>query len=155
MTMRMLMAIAIMTTIACSTFAPETGPLAPLCSDADSDPTKTVVFARDIRPLMSRERFDPDPGCKTCHYSTEASHAGTDLSGLDLATLGSLRRGGANTGARIVIAGKPCSSALVQKLDGTYPGSRMPKDATRFWTAAEIQLVMDWIAEGANGRDDE
>jgi hypothetical protein len=117
-----------------------------------------VCFARDIRPLMNRaSKGDPTgKGCKGCHYSTEAQHNGLDLGGLDLASLGSLRMGGGSSARRIVVAGRPKDSVLVQVLWGTYPyANRMPKNGP-FWTEDhEIPLVERWIAEGAKGADDE
>lgn len=127
-------------------------------SDAPaSDARAGVSFRRDIRPLMNRAANDPTgKGCKNCHYSTEANHQGLDLGGIDLATLGALRQGGGSTGKRIIVAGKPDESGLVQKLRGIYPyGTRMPKNGPPFWSDAEVKLVSDWIAEGAQGADDE
>jgi hypothetical protein len=44
----------------------------------------------------------------------------------------------------------------VQKLVGDYfEGLPMPKDGPPYWSQDEIQLVIDWIAEGANGGDSE
>jgi hypothetical protein len=145
---------------ACTLLDPATGPqLAPVvaCTDADSDPTHAVSFASQIRPLMDRTATDPNGhGCIVCHYSTQSSHPCVDISGLDVATLGALRKGGNTSGANIIVAGKPCESALLQKLQGTYPsGLRMPKDGPPFWSDQEIQLVHDWLAEGANGGDAE
>jgi hypothetical protein len=116
-----------------------------------------ISFRRDIRPLMNRAANDPSgKGCKNCHYSTEANHQGIDLGGLDMATLGALREGGGSTGRRIIVPGKPDESGLVQKLRGIYPyGTRMPKNGPPFWSDADIKLVADWIAEGAQGADDE
>jgi hypothetical protein len=143
--------------LSCSAFAPETGAPALACTDADSDPATPVDFHRDIRPMIDRFRTDPiGPGCRSCHYASEDSHEGLDLGRLNLETLGTLRQGGITSGAGIVVAGKPCSSAIVQKLIGTYKiGPRMPKNATRFWSPQEIQVVVDWIAEGAKGGDAE
>jgi hypothetical protein len=116
-----------------------------------------ISFRRDIRPLMNRAANDPTgKGCKNCHYSTEANHQGIDLGGLDLATLGALRQGGGSTGRRIIVAGKPDESGFIQKLRGVYPyGTRMPKNGPPFWSDADVKLVSDWIAEGAQGADDE
>jgi hypothetical protein len=141
----------------CEVLDPKTGPAAVACSDTDSDPANPVSFAMQIRPLMDRSSTDPTGhGCLTCHYSTQPTHLCTDITGLDLATLGALRQGGIITGANIIIAGKPCESALVQKLQGDYfEGLQMPKDGPPYWSPDEIQLVIDWIAEGANGGDSE
>ena len=133
-------------------------------SDADDgrDPGDVdpggVHFGRDIRPLMNRPgKGDPTGrGCKSCHYSTEPSHIGADLGGLDLSTLGKLRKGGGSSGSRIVVAGKPAESVIVQALIGQYPYSnRMPKNGNPFWSDEEVGLVMRWISEGAKGADDE
>jgi hypothetical protein len=120
-------------------------------------PRAGVNFRRDIRPLMNRSASDATgKGCKNCHYSTETNHQGIDLGGLDLATLGALREGGGSTGRRIIVPGKPEESGFVQKLRGTYPyGTRMPKNGPAFWSDADVKVVTDWIAEGAQGSDDE
>ena len=144
--------------VGCSYLEPEQGALrANACVDADSNPDAPVDFARDIRPLMNRSATDPTGhGCIVCHYSTQSSHMCLDITGLDMATLGAMRRGGHTTGTDIIIPGKPCESALVKKLLGVYPvGVQMPKDGPPYWTQSQIQLVFDWIAEGANGADSE
>ena len=43
--------------------------------------------------------------------------------------------------------------ALILGIDGLAP-TRMPRDAAP-WKRSEIQLVIDWMAEGANGGDGE
>lgn len=149
--------IGTMTLGACSSLSPGVGPALVACADADSDPTQTVSFAKQIRPLMDRTNVDPNGhGCIVCHYSTQPEHPCTDVSGLDVATLGALRRGGIVSGGNIIVPGKPCESALVLKLQGDYfTGLRMPKDGPPFWSDDEVQLVKDWIFEGANGEDSE
>lgn len=113
-----------------------------------------VSFRRDIRPLMSRDDAQPH-GCRRCHYRGGGDPQGLELGGLDLTTLGDLRRGGVSSKRRIVVPGDPGGSALVQKLQGSYPrGSRMPKGRPP-WSAEEVALVRRWIAEGARGADDE
>ncbi len=116
-----------------------------------------VSFARDIRPILERLPTDPaGPGCKKCHYSSEASHIGLDLGGLDLSSLGTLRQGGGTSGSKIVIPGNPAESAIIQKLRGTYAfGTRMPKSGPPFLSEAEIELISTWIAQGAKGADSE
>jgi hypothetical protein len=131
-------------------------PVSGTCTDADSDPTRSVSFHDEIRPMLDRLRTDPSPGCRSCHYSTEPVHIGLDEGGLDLATLGALRFGGNTSHGSVVVPGRPCESAIVQKLLGIYPhGVRMPKDSSPYWTDREIQVVADWIFEGAMGQANE
>jgi hypothetical protein len=116
-----------------------------------------ICFAVHIRPMIHRpSKGDPTgKGCKGCHYSTEPQHSGLDLGGLDLATLGALRNGGGSSARRIVVAGKPAESALVQVLRGSYPyAPQMPKNGP-YWKPEEIDIVEQWIAQGAKGADGE
>jgi hypothetical protein len=123
------------------------------CADVDSNPAVPVVFHTDIRPLFDG-KVAGTAGCETCHYETVGTHEGILLTGLDLEKLQSLRKGGVSTPpSTIVVPGKPCSSALVKKLQGTFTGARMPKGGP-YWDEAKIQLVIDWIAEGALGDDE-
>jgi hypothetical protein len=144
---------------ACGTFDPSFGYLnAPPAASSTGAATAggSVQFGRDIRPIIALGPDAPQPyGCKGCHYSTEPEHVGYDLGGLDLSTLGALRRGGATSGKRIVVPGDPDSSAIVQKLRGTYPfGARMPR-AGIAWGDDDMTLITGWIAAGALGADDE
>jgi hypothetical protein len=109
------------------------------CDNRDSDPLTVVSFSANIRPLMNRT----PGGCAPCHL-------GRATSGGDWSSYQSLRRGGTNSGARIVVTGEPCSSIFFQKLGRTPPfGSRMPLNGPPYFSAEERQLVHDWIAEGA------
>jgi len=137
---------------ACSALDPEIGAPSP-----PIDAGAPVVFGRDIRPLMDRSSTDPTGhGCKACHYATLPFHPGTDASGLDLSTLGSLRRGGNDTHQNIVVPYSPEGSAIVQKLRGTFSiGARMPRNGPPYWSEDEIELVERWIAQGAKGDDEE
>ncbi len=115
------------------------GTTAPTACDAPGDPGVTVSFANDVRPLMLRS----PGGCTPCHL-------GRITSGLDLSSYDSMRRGGTNSGSNIIIAGKPCESILPKKLGPVPPfGSRMPFNGPPYWSTAELQLLHDWIAEGA------
>lgn len=124
-------------------------------SDGGTAEDGPVVFARDIRPLMDRADGPTTFGCKRCHYPGQPDPQGLQLGGLDLSSLGTLRRGGVSSGASIVVPGNPSASAIVQKLEGTYVrGARMPKDRSP-WSDGEIALVRRWIEEGAKGADGE
>jgi len=109
------------------------------CDNTDSDLAVATSFSIDVRPLMVRS----PGGCATCHL-------GRMVSGLDLSSYESMRRGGINSGTRVIVASEPCGSILVQKLSRTPPfGSRMPFNGPPYFTAQEQLLVRDWIAEGA------
>jgi hypothetical protein len=100
----------------------------------DSDPSNDVSFAHDIRPLLS-ESCD-------CHQRLATA-------GLSTASYEALRRGGTSSGTSMIVAGKPCESVFFEKLEPTPPfGARMPLNKNPF-THEELQLVSDWIAEGA------
>ena len=105
---------------------------------ADSDPDVEVSFAEDVRPLT----YKATGGC-TCHATSSTS-------GFNLGSYERLRRGGLNSGVNIIVPGKPCDSIIVQKLGLAPPfGSRMPYNGPPYFTAEELQVVKDWIAEGA------
>jgi hypothetical protein len=153
--------LALGTLSACAALEPAVGPLRDdddaYVDASDAPDGDAVSFKNDIRPLMDRAADDPTGhGCKECHYSTMPSHIGLDATGLDLATLGALRRGGVTSGTNIVVAGDPDASAIVQKLEGTYSiGARMPRSGPPFWSTDDIAKVRRWIAEGEHGADDE
>ena len=120
------------------------GLLAGRCDPSDSNPGVGVSYSRDLRPLF--DRANADGGCG-CH---NPGGPGVQLSGFDMSSLSALRRGGQASGANIVVEGDPCESVLVQKL-GPAPatGARMPMSGPPFFTDQQLQLVADWIAEGA------
>jgi hypothetical protein len=116
------------------------------CSEGDSQPASAVSFARDLRPLINRQMG----GCG-CHLpSATGAGTGTQISGLDMSSLNTLRAGGLNSGSRAIVAGQPCESVLYLKLEDAPPfGSRMPLNGPPFWNSDELKLLHDWIAEGA------
>lgn len=145
--------LALFAVTGCIDYDPDVGPLLAPPQDADVPPTATpfgcenrdsnpdvvVSFVGDVRPLMTRS----PGGCASCHL-------GRVTSGLDLSSYEAMRRGGLYSGTRVIIAGEPCNSILRQKLSRTPPfGSRMPLNGPPYYSAAELQLVHDWIAEGA------
>jgi hypothetical protein len=137
------------------TYDPDVGPLQPAAQSAadldggmaaatsarcsDSDPTVSVSFGTDIRPLTTRS----PGGCLFCHGATTTS-------GLSVGSYESLRRGGQISGLKIIVPGNPCESILPQKLGLAPPfGARMPYNGPPYFTTSQLQLVRDWIAEGA------
>jgi len=132
--------------VAClpESFSPDVGePLAQFCDVADSDPSTTVSWSGGIVPLLKNK-------CFFCHSPEGRSPIGIEVGRLDLSTYTSLRAGGAVSGDDIVVPGDPCASVLVEKIE-EYPsfGARMPLNGPPFLSDQEIQLIRDWIAEGA------
>lgn len=147
-------AFAVASGPACTNLEPETGDRLAACVDADSDPNAKVSFAKDLRPLINGLVPGPKP-CANCHFPNSGTHEGFDQSGLNLATLHWLRVGGNRTHDTIIVKGHPCQSALIQKIRGTFgEGARMPKGGP-YLSPQQIQMFMDWIAEGAEGEDKE
>ena len=130
-------------------FEPDVGaPLRPTCVDQDSDEEVDVSFAADIFDAV----FDrSDLGCVDCHSGGGDSPIGLRTSGLNLGSYAALMRGGDASADDIVVPGRPCDSVLVQKVGQAPPfGARMPLDGPPFLTEREIQMLSDWIAEGAD-----
>lgn len=128
----------------CDAFTPEVGkPIAAICQDQDSDPDRVLSYKNDIRPIF--EEY-----CFVCHTATGRFPIGLEVGRLDLATYTSLRAGGAIGSSRDIVPGQPCESILRQKISPAPPfGARMPLSGPPFVDEDEIQLIHDWIAEGA------
>ena len=126
-------------------FEPDVGPAqVERCVNEDSDPDNAVSFVNDIVPLVMDK-------CLPCHDPNGSNNTGFQVGGLDLTSYETFTAGGVNGGAKIVIAGNPCDSVVIQKTSTAPPfGNRMPFDGPPFETAAEAQMVRDWIAEGAS-----
>lgn len=105
----------------------------------DSDPATVVSFSKDIQPLLNRTSGN----CNGCHGALATS-------GFSTLTHTSMRAGGQVGGARTVVPGKPCESTLYLKLGVAPPyGARMPYTGPPYFSAADLAIVRDWIAEGA------
>jgi Planctomycete cytochrome C len=117
----------------------------------DAGGNVAVSFARDIRPLLAGT--SASSGCRPCHYASDPNPVGITIGGLDLTSLRTLKLGGNLTGSRIIVAGKPDESTLVQRIEGTL-GARMPKNREPL-PPADIAKVRLWIAQGAQGGDTE
>ena len=144
-------AVSVLGLCSCDFIEPAVGDPLAACVDTDSDPGHLVDFATEIRPRFSGA-VPNLKGCGTCHYPV-GTREGLDYVQLDLSTLARIRAGGVNTRGTIIVKGSPCQSAIVQKLRGSFGvGARMPKTGP-YWGPQDIQVLMDWIAEGANGDD--
>ncbi len=110
------------------------------CSNKDSDPKKTVSFAKQVRPILN--------GCR-CHDPQNEDPFAILESGLTISGYETLRKGGDQTGVEIIVDRNPCASIILQKLSETPPfGDRMPRDGP-YLSLAERTLISDWIVEGA------
>jgi hypothetical protein len=156
-TLAPLIAIAIVMSLAvapaCGSIQPEVGERLPACVDADSNPGQKVDFKTQIRPIMTGIPDGPKP-CANCHYHSTGTMDGLNATQLDLESVILMKKGGTRTSGTAIVPGQPCSSAIVQKLRGTFEGARMPRGGP-YWSPEQIQLMTDWIAEGAMAKDDE
>ncbi len=101
-------------------------------------PTSAAYFTRDIQPLIASRCFD-------CHGPMKQE------SGLRLDSKAAALKGGDH--GPIFVAGKPEQSLLIQVVTGKHPElAQMPKKGAKL-TAAEVALLSNWIAEGANWPD--
>jgi len=100
-----------------------------------------IDFNRDIRPILSNN-------CIQCHGPDAAERkGGTDGLRLDvrdgaLADLG---------GYAAIVPGAPAKSALIERVSSTDPDLVMPpKESGKKLTKREIDLLTQWVKEGAN-----
>ncbi len=102
-----------------------------------------VSFKKDVAPVIQR-------ACLPCH-----AEESMNPSGLSLDTYDNLMSGGKHGSP--VVPGKPDESIIIKKLSPNPPfGDRMPlhrrkdaDDSKRKVTDEDIQLIKDWIAQGA------
>jgi cytochrome c len=142
-----LASLVVSTELGCAQLvAPDVGPpLHGACTDSDHDPANDVSFAASIEPIIDEYH------CRDCHSANGKTPIGLLVGGLDLGSYGGLRAGGARSGANIIVPGKPCTSVLLQKVSAGPPfGSRMPEDGPTFLDDEDLELISDWIAEGAH-----
>lgn len=133
--------VAIAAAACLDNLGPQVGaPVASLCAN-DAESSTEVSFARDVQPIF-------DVHCKACHYPNGIAPIGLQVTGLNLSTYPSVISGA--TAGPVVVADQPCQSVLYLKVTPGPPfGSRMPFNGPPFLTNGEIQLIHDWIAEGA------
>lgn len=99
-----------------------------------SDGKQPVSYGRQIAPIFALH-------CYGCHGEANPS------SGLQLSTYNGLRRGGSM--GEDITPGEPDRSFLVKFIEGFRgPDQRMPL-GSRPLTQDQIQLIRQWIAEGA------
>lgn len=99
-------------------------------------PAQPVEFTSQILPLLQTKCWD-------CHGpETQESHLRLDRREAALQ--------GGNSGEPALVPGKANLSHLIQLVRGEDPQRRMPPDKSDRLTAAEIQLLTEWIDQGAD-----
>jgi hypothetical protein len=104
-----------------------------------ADDTTTIVYSRDIRPILSKH-------CSKCHGPDEETRKG----GLRLDIRESAIKP-ADSGATAIVPGKPDDSELLARVTAEDPSVVMPPPETKsVLTAREKSLLKQWIAGGAD-----
>jgi len=99
---------------------------------------RTIEFNRDVRPILSDK-------CLHCH-GTDATAKGIPLR-LDSEAAAAADLGG---GRRAIVSGDATSSQLIRRITATDQALRMPPVYSDLkLTAAEIETLQLWIAQGA------
>ncbi len=97
-----------------------------------------VLFNRDIRPILAEH-------CFACHGPDDKTRQ-ADLR-LDLPESATAPR---KAGQAAVTPGKPQASEMIRRMLSDDPGERMPPlEVAKRPTAAQIDLLQQWIAQGA------
>jgi len=126
-----------------------------LTDSGDPVTANSTGFAAQIQPIF-------DTNCIRCHAPGGIGFNGTggaQNNGLDLTrgnSHGKLVNQPTFEAPNVVpnvrvLPGQPDSSYIVQKISSASPkfGNRMPLDGPPFLSQNEIQLIRDWIADGA------
>ena len=105
---------------------------------SSGDEEKTIVFNRDIRPILNKN-------CTGCHGGVGKQ------SGVSFITREeALGRG--HSGRLTVVPGNPDASGLIERVESKDPNIRMPYKAPPLKNE-EIALLRQWIAEGAQWQE--
>ena len=114
------------------------GVLATQVLHADESATTKIDFNRDIRTILSNK-------CFTCHGPDPAERQ----AGLRLDTQAGATSP-ADSGEIAIVPGQPDASELIARITSNDDSVRMPPaESGKKLSAAEVQLLTDWIAQGA------
>jgi hypothetical protein len=109
----------------------------PKASDA-----KDLTYDKDIAPIFKAS-------CVACHATVDAAGAARQAtSGLDLTTLQTALKGGAQTNAKDIVPGHADQSLVVLLTGGAFAATTMPPRGTPL-TPDQVGLIMAWINQGA------
>ncbi len=108
-------------------------------------PGRAISLADDVQPIF-------DTHCSTCHFPGSSFASGLELDLRPGATHASAVNVAAETDdqLKLIVPGDAQASLLFLKvlLDDPPAGQRMPLFSARL-TEAELQVIEDWIADGA------
>lgn len=108
-------------------------------------PAAKLDYNRDVQPILSNYCYHCH-GPDTATREPKAKPLRLDIRDQALAYVG-------ENGARTILAGKPDESELVRRIESHDPDEMMPQDKGKLLNPAQIQLLRDWIAQGAEFRD--
>lgn len=94
-----------------------------------------IDFDKQIKPIL-------DSRCAECHGST-SREGGLRFTSRDDAMVE------LDSGEFAIVSGEPLAGSLVSRISSRDPGEMMPPEGKRL-TRPEIDLIVKWIAEGAN-----
>lgn len=97
----------------------------------EEETLENISYKNDIQPLFNS-------GCVNCHGNQGQ---------LSLATYAKTMQGGKS--GKVVIPKNSSGSLLIKKLKGQATGQRMPPKPQNSWGDSKIELVANWIDEGA------
>ncbi len=121
---------------ACHASEPEPEPMpepAPAQTEQTAPVPQPAGFAM-IEPILK-------DNCVLCHTGPEAQEQ------LDLNSYASLMKGGEH--GAVVIPGDPENSLVVKAIRGAKGTDKMPPAPNEPLTDAQIQVIVDWIKDGA------
>jgi hypothetical protein len=111
------------------------------CRACGTDDVKPIDFNRDIRPILS-------DNCFTCHGPDEQQRVN------DLRLDRSVEAFADRDGHRAVVPGDVAASILHQRISSSDSEQRMPPmDSGRQLTEAQIELLTEWIRQGAEWKE--
>src|SRR5215470_5452334 len=110
----------------------------PVRAVQNTAPVRQIEFNRDIRPILA-------DNCWSCHGpDAPAKKIKLRLDSEDAATADLGR------GRRAIVPGNPEQSQLVRRITSGDEMTRMPPvDSGRKLTQAEIDLLVEWVRQGA------
>jgi mono/diheme cytochrome c family protein len=112
------------------------GPMGAVAEEPSAPMAAEVSYSKQIQPIFRTH-------CQGCHQPAKQG------GGYVMTAFASLLQGG-ESGEAAIVAGQPAASALIAQITPDAAGkASMPKDSEKALTAVEIELISQWIAQGA------